>query len=121
MCPTIRLHRNALWLSCFMMIYANLLFIIVRIILAIVLKLVYFFISGNYLVRVRAQVMTRDDSTGGWVPMGAGGLSHVCVCKGSVSGEDDKLEYLIYGKRIADQSVSKIVFFYSILYQIRKV
>ncbi|XP_071034497.1 sprouty-related, EVH1 domain-containing protein 2 isoform X4 [Parasteatoda tepidariorum] len=61
--------------------------------------------SGNYLVRVRAQVMTRDDSTGGWVPMGAGGLSHVCVCKGSVSGEDDKLEYLIYGKRIADQSV----------------
>ncbi|KAG8201796.1 hypothetical protein JTE90_027279 [Oedothorax gibbosus] len=61
--------------------------------------------DGNYLVRVRAQVMTRDDSTGGWVPMGAGGLSHVSVCRGSVSSEDDKVEYLIYGKRIADQTV----------------
>lgn len=65
-----------------------------------------FFDSGNYLVRVRAQVMTRDDSTGGWVPMGAGGLSNVSVCKGSVPGEDDKIEYLICGRRITDHSVS---------------
>ncbi|GFY73326.1 sprouty-related, EVH1 domain-containing protein 2 [Trichonephila inaurata madagascariensis] len=61
--------------------------------------------DGNSLVRVRAQVMTRDDSTGGWVPMGAGGLSFVSVCKGSVSSEDDKVEYLIFGRRVADQSV----------------
>lgn len=62
--------------------------------------------DGNYLVRVRAQVMTRDDSTGGWVPMGAGGLSNVSVCKGSLSTDEDaKHEYLIFGKRIADQSV----------------
>lgn len=64
----------------------------------------YFFIlffSGQYLVRVRAQVMTRDDSTGGWVPLGGGGLSNVSVCKRT----QDKNEYLIHGKRISDQSV----------------
>ena len=37
--------------------------------------------SGNSVVRVRAQVMMRDDSTGGWVPMGGGGLSNVSVRK----------------------------------------
>ncbi|CAN8008578.1 unnamed protein product, partial [Ixodes pacificus] len=37
--------------------------------------------SGGCLVRVRAQVMTRDDSTGGWVPLGGGGLSSVSVRK----------------------------------------
>ncbi|ODN04332.1 Sprouty-related, EVH1 domain-containing protein 2 [Orchesella cincta] len=56
---------------------------------------------GQYLVRVRAQVMTRDDSTGGWVPLGGGGLSNVSVCKRI----QDKNEYLIHGKRISDQSV----------------
>ncbi|XP_012275909.1 sprouty-related, EVH1 domain-containing protein 1 isoform X2 [Orussus abietinus] len=35
--------------------------------------------SGNYLVRVRAQVMTRDDSSGGWVPLSGGGLANVSV------------------------------------------
>lgn len=39
------------------------------------------FHDGNCLVRVRAQVMTRDDSTGGWVPLGGGGLSSVSVRK----------------------------------------
>lgn len=67
--------------------------------------------SGNYLVRVRAQVMTRDDSTGGWVPMGGGGLSNVSVRKRGLSSDptipdDVKHEYLIFGKRISDQSVS---------------
>ncbi|XP_071449748.1 sprouty-related, EVH1 domain-containing protein 2 isoform X2 [Hetaerina americana] len=114
--------------------------------------------DGNYLVRVRAQVMIRDDSTGGWVPMGVGGLSNVSVRKRALSllpqreaqqpppppppttappaghhpahfrhhqyphhlqgaptatREDHgtnvvgtaKYEYLIYGKRISDQSV----------------
>ena len=36
---------------------------------------------NNSLVRVRAQVMTRDDSSGGWVPMDGGGLSNVSVRK----------------------------------------
>ncbi|XP_054715078.1 sprouty-related, EVH1 domain-containing protein 2-like [Uloborus diversus] len=61
--------------------------------------------DGMSLVRVRAQVMTRDDSTGGWVPLGAGGLSHVSVCRNSSIEETERTEYLIFGKRIADQSV----------------
>lgn len=113
--------------------------------------------SGNYLVRVRAQVMTRDDSSGGWVPLSGGGLANVSVRRratsssgtgstnvgttsvtngsstgtspnnsGNVSGAGTtdmtaasqsssstsppsaakkKHEYLIYGKRITDQSV----------------
>ena len=86
-------------------------------------------------MRVRAQVMMREDSTGGWVPLGGGGLSHVAVRKRKVScdwstpavltcdwstpavlssdwsqvqHEDDppcKHEYLICGKRISDQKV----------------
>ncbi|KAH8009157.1 hypothetical protein HPB51_010947 [Rhipicephalus microplus] len=39
------------------------------------------FHDGGCLVRVRAQVMTLDDSTGGWVPLGGGGLSSVSVRK----------------------------------------
>lgn len=38
-------------------------------------------IRKDSLVRVRAQVMTRDDSSGGWVPMDGGGLSNVSVRK----------------------------------------
>ena len=63
------------------------------------------------MVRVRAQVMMRDDSTGGWVPMGGGGLSNVSVRKRKIHHEEMndqpcKHEYLIYGRRISDQSVS---------------
>ncbi|XP_015190920.1 PREDICTED: sprouty-related, EVH1 domain-containing protein 2 isoform X1 [Polistes dominula] len=102
--------------------------------------------DGNYLVRVCAQVMTRDDSSGGWVPLSGGGLANVSVRRRatSVSGLQSnntngtsistsnvntttssttvnaqghgsstsppsatkrKHEYLIYGKRITDQSV----------------
>ncbi|XP_034933939.1 sprouty-related, EVH1 domain-containing protein 3 isoform X2 [Chelonus insularis] len=35
--------------------------------------------DGNCLVRVQAQVMTRDDSSGGWVPLSGGGLANVSV------------------------------------------
>ncbi|KAL1124672.1 hypothetical protein AAG570_001296 [Ranatra chinensis] len=51
--------------------------------------------------------MTRDDSTGGWVPMGGGGLSNVSVRKRLVAPDPDdtKHEYLIFGKRISDQTV----------------
>ena len=65
--------------------------------------------SGSFLVRVRAQVMTRDDSTGGWVPMGGGGLSNVSVRKRSITPEETNHEYLIFGKRISDQSVSDLI------------
>ncbi|XP_040581609.1 sprouty-related, EVH1 domain-containing protein 1 isoform X2 [Lepeophtheirus salmonis] len=65
-------------------------------------------LDSNSVVRVRAQVMMRDDSTGGWVPMGGGGLSNVSVRKRKITHEDDqpcKHEYLIYGKRNSDQTV----------------
>ncbi|GBN06397.1 Sprouty-related, EVH1 domain-containing protein 1 [Araneus ventricosus] len=61
--------------------------------------------DGNFLVRVRAQVMTRDDSTGGWVPMGGGGLSNVSVRKRIISEDEKKPEYVICGKRISDQTI----------------
>ncbi|KAK4873189.1 hypothetical protein RN001_015218 [Aquatica leii] len=69
---------------------------------------------GGYLVRVRAQVMSRDDSSGGWVPLGGGGLSNVSVRKrpraspSSAPGQEvtkPKHDYLIYGIRISDQSI----------------
>ena len=72
------------------------------------IKLIISLSSGHHLVRVRAQVMMREDSTGGWVPLGGGGLSHVAVRKRKIHHEDDppcKHEYLIYGKRINDQKV----------------
>ncbi|KAK3597820.1 hypothetical protein CHS0354_029380 [Potamilus streckersoni] len=59
----------------------------------------------EYLVRVPAQVMTRDDSSGGWVPMGGGGLSYVGLKRRSKEDNLSKNEYLIYGERIADNSV----------------
>ncbi len=62
--------------------------------------------SDDCLVRVKAQVMTRDDSTGGWVPMGGGGMSKVGLHKLASSDADQLHEYLIHGQRIADQSVS---------------
>ena len=71
-----------------------------------------FYFSGHHLVRVRAQVMMREDSTGGWVPLGGGGLSHVAVRKRKIHHEDDppcKHEYLIYGKRINDQKVRNTI------------
>ena len=66
--------------------------------------------SGNSIVQIKAQVMMRDDSTGGWVPMGGGGWSEVAVRKRKIHHTDDqpcKHEYLIHGKRISDQAVRK--------------
>ena len=60
-------------------------------------------------MRVQAQVMTRDDSSGGWVPMGGGGLSNVGLVRRLKPATEDtsrRNEYLIYGQRIADNSVS---------------
>lgn len=63
--------------------------------------------SDEFIVRVQAQVMMRDDSSGGWVPMGGGGLSNVGLRKVTRKNGEDLLhnEYLIYGTRIADNSV----------------
>ena len=65
--------------------------------------------SAEYLVRVKAQVMTRDDSTGGWVPMGGGGVSIVGLRKRvhpTAQQDDMRHEYLISGQRMSDNSVS---------------
>uniref|UniRef100_A0A670ZXR0 Sprouty related EVH1 domain containing 3 n=1 Tax=Pseudonaja textilis TaxID=8673 RepID=A0A670ZXR0_PSETE len=56
------------------------------------------------MVRVRAVVMTRDDSSGGWVPMGGGGLSHVSICKVRHPDEGQRRQYLINGERLRDQT-----------------
>ncbi|CAH0598653.1 unnamed protein product [Chrysodeixis includens] len=75
--------------------------------------------ENAYLVRVRAQVMCRDEGTGGWVALGGGGLADVMVGKrarahrSSAGGESNgdttssstsapTHEYFINGKRISD-------------------
>ncbi|XP_020563734.1 sprouty-related, EVH1 domain-containing protein 3 isoform X2 [Oryzias latipes] len=55
-------------------------------------------------VRVRAVVMTRDDSSGGWVPLGGGGLSHVVICKGRSHDGRGRREYIIRGERLRDRA-----------------
>ncbi|XP_069631168.1 sprouty-related, EVH1 domain-containing protein 1-like [Haliaeetus albicilla] len=47
--------------------------------------------------------MTRDDSSGGWVPMGGGGLSHVTVTRRREDGHCHR-QYLIRGERLRDQA-----------------
>uniref|UniRef100_A0A3Q3W8S9 Uncharacterized protein n=1 Tax=Mola mola TaxID=94237 RepID=A0A3Q3W8S9_MOLML len=54
------------------------------------------FNSDSY-ARVRAVVMTRDDSSGGWLPLGGGGLSCVTVYKVS--------RFHIKGERLKDNLV----------------
>ncbi|OCT66304.1 sprouty-related, EVH1 domain-containing protein 1 [Xenopus laevis] len=58
----------------------------------------------DYIVRVRAVVMCRDDSSGGWVPMGGGGLSHVMICKVWRPETSHQRDYLIRGERLKDQT-----------------
>lgn len=60
-------------------------------------------------VRVRAVVMTRDDSSGGWVPLAGGGLSHVVICKGRSHEGKGQREYIIRGERLRDRAVSVCV------------
>jgi hypothetical protein len=60
--------------------------------------------------------MMRDDSSGGWLPMGGGGLSNVSVRKRKIHHHDQDLdqtcrhEYLIHGRRISDNSVKHAIF-----------
>ncbi|XP_059811672.1 sprouty-related, EVH1 domain-containing protein 1 isoform X1 [Hypanus sabinus] len=60
--------------------------------------------DDSYFARVRAVVMTRDDSSGGWVPLGGGGLSCVTVFKVHLDdcARDD---FLIHGERLRDKTV----------------
>jgi sprouty-related EVH1 domain-containing protein len=62
-----------------------------------------FFCSGNSEVRVRAQVMLRDDSTGGWVPMGGGGLANVSVRKRKVQHKGPILQNSISAEDVSDE------------------
>lgn len=64
-------------------------------------------IYSDFLVKVRAQVMTRDESTEGWLPLAGGGLANVSIRKRARLPPDvGGHEYIIYGQRISDQTVS---------------
>ncbi|XP_061888640.1 sprouty-related, EVH1 domain-containing protein 2 isoform X1 [Entelurus aequoreus] len=55
--------------------------------------------DDSYLARVKAVVMTRDDSSGGWLAQD-GGLSRVGVCRLAAAGV-----FLIHGERLRDKQV----------------
>ncbi|KFV74204.1 Sprouty-related, EVH1 domain-containing protein 1, partial [Dryobates pubescens] len=59
----------------------------------------------NSYARVRAVVMTRDDSSGGWLPLGGGGLSCVTVFKVIPQEENSCADFLIHGERLRDKTV----------------
>lgn len=66
-----------------------------------------FSFHSDFLVTVRAQVMTRDESTEGWLPLAGGGLANVSIRKRArLSPLASGHHYIIYGQRISDQSVS---------------
>lgn len=51
-------------------------------------------------------MMTRDESTEGWLPMSGGGLAHVSIRKRTKLPPDASgHEYIIFGQRISDQTV----------------
>jgi len=60
--------------------------------------------AEEYTVHVKAQVMTRDDSSGGWVPLGGGGVSVVGV-RCTAPPPERVPSYSIYGCRLTDRSV----------------
>lgn len=62
--------------------------------------------SDSYIVRVKAVVMTRDDSSGGWLALEGGGLSRVGVCKVLPSELMGHSDFLILGERLKDKQVS---------------
>ncbi|XP_031622119.1 sprouty-related, EVH1 domain-containing protein 2 isoform X2 [Contarinia nasturtii] len=62
--------------------------------------------EDDFLVKVRAQVMTRDESTEGWLPLAGGGLANVSIRKRArLPPEVGGHEYIIYGQRISDQTI----------------
>uniref|UniRef100_A0A8D0H5M1 Sprouty-related, EVH1 domain-containing protein 2 n=1 Tax=Sphenodon punctatus TaxID=8508 RepID=A0A8D0H5M1_SPHPU len=65
----------------------------------------FFFSSDSYIVRVKAVVMTRDHSSGGWLPQEGGGLSRVGVCKVMYPEGNGRSGFLIHGERQKDKLV----------------
>lgn len=56
--------------------------------------------------------MTRDESTEGWLPLAGGGLANVSIRKRARLPPDSVgHEYIIYGQRISDQTVSRFFCF----------
>ncbi|XP_061685395.1 sprouty-related, EVH1 domain-containing protein 2 [Syngnathoides biaculeatus] len=60
--------------------------------------------DDSYMVRVKALVMTRDDSSGGWLPQD-GGLSRVGVCRLTPGGPAGRSSFLIHAERLRDRQV----------------
>lgn len=65
--------------------------------------------NSDSLVKVRAQVMTRDESTEGWLPLQGGGLANVSIRKRARMPDVGGHEYIIYGQRISDQTVIALI------------
>ena len=61
--------------------------------------------SDSYIVRVKAVVMTRDDSSGGWLAQD-GCLSRVGVCRLLPTELLGRNTFLIHGERLKDRQVS---------------
>ncbi|XP_012584142.1 PREDICTED: sprouty-related, EVH1 domain-containing protein 1 [Condylura cristata] len=61
--------------------------------------------NDNSYARVRAVVMTRDDSSGGWLPLGGSGLSCVTVFKVPHQEENGCADFFIRGERLRDKLV----------------
>ncbi|KAM9201786.1 sprouty-related, EVH1 domain-containing protein 1 isoform 2-T2 [Dugong dugon] len=61
--------------------------------------------NDNSYARVRAVVMTRDDSSGGWLPLGGSGLSCVTVFKVPHQEENGCADFFIHGERLRDKMV----------------
>ncbi|XP_062375552.1 sprouty-related, EVH1 domain-containing protein 2 [Sardina pilchardus] len=61
--------------------------------------------DDSYIVRVKAVVMTRDDSSGGWLAQEGGGLSRVGVCKVPPAELTGRCSFLIHGERLKDNQV----------------
>ncbi|XP_028982826.1 sprouty-related, EVH1 domain-containing protein 2-like [Betta splendens] len=66
--------------------------------------------DDSYIVRVKAVVMTRDDSSGGWLAQDGGALSRVGVCRllppelAPVPSSSSS-QFLIRGERLRDKQV----------------
>ncbi|XP_047220597.1 sprouty-related, EVH1 domain-containing protein 2 [Girardinichthys multiradiatus] len=60
--------------------------------------------DDSYIVRVKAVVMTRDESSGGWLALD-GCLSRVGVCRLLPSELQGRNSFLIHGERLTDRQV----------------
>lgn len=69
--------------------------------------------DDSYIVRVKAVVMTRDDSSGGWLAQDGGALSRVGVCRllppeltpTLAPSAHCRSQFLIHGERLPDKQV----------------